>query len=327
MVTLGAASWFTRRLEAVCDALELTPSLLSLLSALGANVPNYAASIFAIANGSLDVGLGIIIGSNIFNVAIILAIATFASRKQHGILLTSKEARDAGVVARYTLGIMITTLLVIWILPGTALSGNLHTSFLLPLIGSMVTLVIFALLVYHAFKREDQVAEHGLAENVNELKVEEKLPRLTMLRWIGEGLLALLISLGGVGVMVQAGQGVTADLHMPAVLAGLLVLAVATSLPNMVVAFLFARANRETACVEEIFSSNSINATLGIALPLLFFWHGILHDRLLLTLDVPFVVGLTLVALFCVLARRINRVMGGIFLLVYVLWVVIHVLF
>jgi len=113
---------------------------------------------------------------------------------------------------------------------------------------------------------------------------------------------------------------------MPAVLAGLLVLAVATSLPNTVVAFMFARANRETACVEEIFSSNSINATLGIAVPLLFFWHDTLHDMLLLVLDAPLMVGLTLAALLCVIARRINRVMGGVLLLVYVLWVVVHVL-
>ena len=296
------------------------------MSALGANIPNYAASIFAIASGSLDVGLGIIIGSNIYNVAIILALATFASRKRHGILLTAQEARDAQVVANYTLGILFITLLVTWILPGTAIAGNLHTNFLLPLLGSVVILGIFALLVLHALKREQDGAEPGPTVSSFELRTREKQPTFTLLRWIGEGLLALLISLGGVGVMVQAGQAVTADLHMPAVLAGLLVLAVATSLPNTVVAFLFARANRETACVEEIFSSNSINATLGVAVPLLFVWHDVLHDMLLLVLDVPLMVGLTLVALFCVLARRINRVMGGILLLVYVLWVVMHVL-
>ena len=35
------------------------------------------------------------------------------------------------------------------------------------------------------------------------------------------------------------------------------------------------------ACVEEIFSSNSINAALGIALPLLL-WRALLQDHLLL---------------------------------------------
>src|SRR6202035_5162289 len=101
----------------------------------------------------------------------------------------------------------------------------------------------------------------------------------------------------------------TALLHIPPVLAGLLVLAVATSLPNLVVAFLLARANQESACVEEVFSSNSINSTLGIALPILF-WHATVGDSLLLLLDTPLMVALTLVALFCVRWQRVSRLVG-----------------
>ena len=49
--------------------------------------------------------------------------------------------------------------------------------------------------------------------------------------------------------MVQSGQTLTNLLHMPPVLAGLLVLAVATSLPNLVVAFLLAlRKSRKCLC-------------------------------------------------------------------------------
>src|SRR5712691_59947 len=91
LIAMAASEWFSRRLEKVCDALDLPPSLLSLLGALGANIPNYAASIVALAGGKLDIGLGIIIGSNIYNVAIILSIATFATPKRHGIALAFKE--------------------------------------------------------------------------------------------------------------------------------------------------------------------------------------------------------------------------------------------
>ena len=57
-------------LEALCDRLDLSAGMLSICSAIGANIPNYVASIVAIANGQQDVGLGIIIGSNIYNLAI-----------------------------------------------------------------------------------------------------------------------------------------------------------------------------------------------------------------------------------------------------------------
>jgi cation:H+ antiporter len=112
---------------------------------------------------------------------------------------------------------------------------------------------------------------------------------------------------------------------MPAVLAGLLVLAVATSLPNTVVAVSLVRTGRSAACVEEIFSSNSINAALGIALPLLL-WRDLLQDHLLLLLDGPFLVLLTVGAIVFVHHGRISRVVGLLLLLSYALWVGIHLL-
>ena len=52
----------------------------------------------------------------------------------------------------------------------------------------------------------------------------------------GEVVLALVIALIGVLVMVQSGQAVSIDIHLPQALTGLVILAVATSLPNTVVA-------------------------------------------------------------------------------------------
>jgi Ca2+/Na+ antiporter len=125
--------------------------------------------------------------------------------------------------------------------------------------------------------------------------------------------------------MVQSGQLLTADLHMPAVLAGLVVLAVATSLPNTVVAVSLVRTGRTAACVEGIFSSNSINAAPGIALPLLL-WHALVQDRLLLLLDGPLMLLLTLGALVCVHRGRVSQTAGALLLLSYAVWVGIHVL-
>ena len=157
LMTMGASAWFTRRLEAVCDALNLPPSLLSLLGALGANIPNYVASIVAIAGGHLDIGLGIIIGSNIYNVAIILSIATFATPKHHGILLTFKEEQDVRVVAGFSLAVMVSTLVAIWLLPGSPLVSGQHMPLLvkgLVFIAILITLGFFGALAFHALHRE-----------------------------------------------------------------------------------------------------------------------------------------------------------------------------
>ena len=99
LVAISASTWFTKRLEVICEIFDLPESLLSLLGALGANIPNYAASIVAIATGQMTTGLGIIVGSNIYNIAIILAISTFATARHEGLVLSPKQAYDARMVA------------------------------------------------------------------------------------------------------------------------------------------------------------------------------------------------------------------------------------
>lgn len=113
MIALGASAWFTRCLEVLSDHFRFSPGLLSLLGALGANIPNYIAALTAAISGQLGVGIGIIIGSNIYNIAIILGISTFASPTGRGIVLTRKEARDADLVGRVALVMMLTTALAV----------------------------------------------------------------------------------------------------------------------------------------------------------------------------------------------------------------------
>jgi cation:H+ antiporter len=143
-------------------------------------------------------------------------------------------------------------------------------------------------------------------------------------RLSGEVLLSLLIALLGVFAMVQSGQALSTDIHLPQALTGLVILAVATSLPNTVVAVSLARTGEAAASVEEVFSSNSIIIALGIALPLLF-WQGTLSDRSLLFLDLPLVVVLTLGMLSSgVFRRRMSHTFGVVLLCVYVAWVIVH---
>jgi cation:H+ antiporter len=324
LIVLSAAAWFTRSLEALCDKLDLSVGMLSILSALGANIPNYVASIVAIANGQQGLGLGIIIGSNIYNLAIILGISTLAAPGSHGIRLRLKEKHDVLIIAYYAFAITLTTLLAIWLLPRTSFVVPLFAPLLtlIPLILALImTVTIFSSLVLHIVRRPHP----SHAGSIVNQEVTLNTSPASLKRLIAEVLLALVIALGAVIVMVQSGEQLTADVHMPPVLAGLLVLAVATSLPNTVVAVILVRTGRMAACVEEIFSSNSINAALGIALPLLL-WRTLLQDHLLLLLDAPFILLLTLGIIVCIRMRRLNRIVGLLLLLSYAVWVGLHLL-
>lgn len=69
----------------------------------------------------------------------------------------------------------------------------------------------------------------------------------------------------------------------------------------------------------------NINIVLGSALPLLL-WHVVLHDSLLVELDTPLMVVLTLIVLACLPRGRISRPVGISLVVLYVSWVVVLVL-
>ena len=85
---------------------------------------------------------------------------------------------------------------------------------------------------------------------------------------------ALGLALAGVIVMVEAGQIGGADVHLPTPILSLVVLSVATSLPNTVVAYQLARSARAEACIEEILSSNGINLALERGMIFKVNWRG-----------------------------------------------------
>lgn len=329
LLAVGASAWFTRRLETISDLFDLSAGLLSLLGALGANIPNYVASFVAAASGQFVVGLGIILGSNIFNTAIILGISTFAAKARYGIALTRTAAKDVRVVAVSTLAIMLTTLLAVGLLAWRAGSATYPLSIAVSvglLATNLLSLGLFCVLAFHALQRvpHGHPARGTLTALIDEA---DPLPsgkrRMAATRSVGEAVLALVLALGGVIVMVQTGQAFAAEVHLSPTILGLVVLAVATSLPNTVVAFTLARTDRASACVEEVLSSNSINATLGIALPLLL-WQPTHPDPGLLFPDALLMVALTLTALIGALRQRVSRLTGFLLVLVYVSWVVVH---
>ncbi len=305
LIAVGASALFTRRLEVVSDLFQMSPGLLSLLGALGANIPNYVASFAAAASGQVGVGMGIIVGSNISNIAVILAIAAFAAPARRGMTLSPQEARDARPVGGFAFSMMVTTAFAAgcfsWkIAPHTSHWAMPFASIAL-LALNLLTLGLFCGLSAHALRHKS--GPHILAKRASRqgqrAGAECSSGGWGILRVLGEVILALAIALGGVIVMVQTGEAVASEIRLSQAILSLIVLAVATSLPNTIVAFTLARTGRASASVEEVFSSNGVNAALGIAAPLLF-WSGMQSDRLLVVLDAPLMVALTLLAFLCV---------------------------
>jgi cation:H+ antiporter len=279
------------------------------------------ASLAAFVGGHGVVGIGIIVGSNIYNVAVILGLAALATRGRHGIVLSDHvigEVRYLAWLVASMGGLLFLLVLSISIAPepGEPLLRDML---------SVTILVLFAAVVLDAL-RPATVPTSGQSHPPEEGVVKAQVPHgLAVRTTIVLALLALGITLVGVVIMVQAAQATAADIRLSTVILSLVVLAVATSLPNTVVAYQLARTEGGETSVQEILSSNAINLALGGALPLLI-WTIHAPGGLLAWLDAPLLalLGLTIIAF--IRARRIPRWAGLVLFGIYAVWIILHLL-
>src|SRR5438309_4525801 len=75
VATLYAAAVFAERLDHLGEGLGLPEGLLGLLTALGADAPELSTAIVALATGANAVGFGVVVGSNVFNIAAMIGLS------------------------------------------------------------------------------------------------------------------------------------------------------------------------------------------------------------------------------------------------------------
>jgi cation:H+ antiporter len=245
IATLYAAAVFADRLDRLGARLGLPEALLGLLTAAGADAPELASAVAAIATGAKGVGFGVVIGSNVFNLGAMIGVSALVAG-------TVSLRRDAlaleGGVALASTGVV--ALLGFGVLPAWA------------------TVVLMAAVL---FPYVVVVAKGGRRSPV----LGEPHPRRTPHgRALWEPLLVIppavaAIVLGSIG-MVHAALRLGDAAGLPDVLVGTLLLAVLTSIPNAYTGVRLGRAGRGSALVAETMNSNTINLVGGIAVPALF---------------------------------------------------------
>src|SRR6266850_2889505 len=96
MLTVGSSVVLARELDRIGQRLGFSEALLGMVTALGADAPEIASAVAAVVAGHEDTGVGVVVGSNIFNLAALLGVsAVIAGRvriHRHGLLLNGGVA-------------------------------------------------------------------------------------------------------------------------------------------------------------------------------------------------------------------------------------------
>ncbi len=305
-VSLGASWLLVTRLERVGARLGFSEALLGMVAALAADAPEITSAVTALAGHQPKIGAGVVLGSNVFNLAALLGVSALVAGH---IVLDRRVIELEGVVALWIAVVCVAVVVGL-------------TS---PALGLVAVLLVFVPYLGVLGLRHDRLGGLGLprlwAEWLTAAILEEEAelepaihPRRGGSRDAAVALVAVVIVVAASVAMEKTASRLGARHHVPDIVVGGLVLAAVTSLPNAVAAVYLARRGRGAATLSTAMNSNALNVTVGFLLPGALI--GIGAASTTATLVACAYLGLTLLALTCAYAGRGLRRLDGVVIIV-----------
>ena len=258
-VSLGVSWVLVSRLERVGEQFGLSEALLGLLAALAADTPEITSAITAVAHGQKTVGAGVIIGSNVFNLAALLGLGALVSGR---IGLHRKVVVLSGVVASW---VAVVCLGSVGGIVDPAIGLCLLLAVLVPYI-VVLSRNRGALERLHVPRRwliwlSSAVNEEEL-ELLVAIRPERGRPRDAL-----EAVAALALVVVASVAMERGASTLGRHYGVADIILGGLVLAAVTSLPNAVAAIYLAGRGRGAAALSTALNSNTLNVLVGLLIP------------------------------------------------------------
>ncbi len=308
-----ATSWvLVSRLERVGERLGLSEALLGVVAALAADAPEITASVTALRQHQKAIGAGVVIGSNVFNLAALLGLGAVV----------------AGFIALHRRVILLGGAVALWVAAVclVAVEGVLTPAVSLGV--ALVVVIPYLVVLGASAARIERLpgpvrAKQWIIAAVH----EESLELEEAIRPVRGRPVDALVAAGALVVVVAA--SVTMErgaatlgrhFHVSDAVIGGIVLAAVTSLPNAVAAVHLARLGRGAAAFSTALNSNSLNVLAGLLLPGVIL--GLSAPSTSGTLTAAWYVGLTsLTLLLAYVGRGIGRTSGWVIIAGYATFV------
>jgi cation:H+ antiporter len=306
-LTVASSVVLARELDRIGERLGFSEALLGIVTALGADAPEIASAVAAIVGGHTDTGVGVVVGSNVFNLAGLLGVSALIAGSvrihAHGLALTGGVAIAVAVVG---------ALVAVGALPGVA-------GLVLALL-ALAPYVTVSALHARARARLPHFLREAVLEEQQDARRDEFAPPATTLDALAV-IPALAAVVGGAYGMVAAAQSLADRWDVSDIIVGALVLAALTSIPNLIAAVRLARHGRGAACVSESLNSNNANILVGLCIPALILGLGSASGIEIFA--ACWMVGMTAVAVALGFGRGLTRREGVVIIALYVAFAVV----
>jgi cation:H+ antiporter len=274
--------------------LRMSPIVIgAVVIGFGTSAPELFVSALAAGQGDIDLGVGNIIGSNIANLSLVLGIAAVMVPFSISSKVIRREAPLAVVAA---------TLFTLVLFEG------------LSWVEGLVLLIVLALMLAYILRDARVTADFELVGEVKEFVGDETIGGVKESVRTGLGLLG---TLGGAQALVWGATRIATDAGLSEGFVGLTLVAVGTSLPELVTTIQAARRHEDELIVGNLLGSNIFNSlAVGGAVALL--GPGSVADDDLLRIAAPLMLAVMALAWFFMWTRnRLERWEGVVLLGTY----------
>lgn len=287
------SDWFVDGAASIATKFGIPQLVIGLtIVALGTSAPEAAVSITAAANGSADITIGNVVGSNVLNILIILGITA---------LVCPVIVQKSSILIDMPLVIGSTILLL-----GLGLDGNVSR------LDGIIMLVIFV--AYMIFLFWDAKRSKSLSSGAKE--ETEEIKSFSIGKSIFFTVLGLVLIVAGSNCVVEGASFIAEKAGLSERLIGLTIVALGTSLPELFTSVTAAMKKNSDIAVGNILGSNIFNLLFVVGLSALVipvpFEKNFIFDTIISG------VAALLLLVFCLPKKRLSRIPGAILLLCYV---------
>ena len=304
VLLVKGADFFVEGASSVAKMLKVPSLIIGMtIVAMGTSLPETSVSIAASMNNQNTLAVSNVVGSNIFNLMVVLGICALIADLQ--------VSRD--VLKRdYPFSVLCAIILLIAGLIGMTLGRA----------DGIIFLVIFACFIFYLIKSALDARKRGeISEKEREMNEEmsemEDLPIWKCILYIVGG--AIAIKYGGDWV-VDSASTIATSFGISATLVGLTICSVGTSLPELVTSIVAARKNELDMAIGNVVGSNVFNIlmVLGIAAtvsPIAFLTENIIDIVVLLVFSL-------VTWIICMSKKKLGKKEGILMLTLYVIYLI-----
>ena len=242
VLLVKGADWLVEGASALAKRWGITDLVIGLtVVAFGTSMPEFVVNMVSVANGSTDLAITNILGSNIINTFVILGLTALVYP-----VVSQKRSRDFDIPLSIIAAILVFAMVITQSPFGEEQPG-------ISRMGGIILLLLFSYFLYNTFRHAKDHPEDAETEQVLPMALWKALLLIVV------GLIGLVV---GGELIVRSAVRIAVDCGVPESIIGLTIVALGTSLPELATSVIAAFKHNCDIALGNVIGSNIFNVFL-----------------------------------------------------------------